>query len=460
MADPSTGHSLPVPTESAPRPNDRYLPISRRILLGSAVGASAAVATGLRPAAADTAHAPTDTSPDRHTFFRAYHGSLLRHGHQDGTVLTHDGVRIQHPTGRRSYTDPYGDDDTVVRYETATWTSPVVHTPFGYTELISSWQVDTPGRSWVEVRVRGTDEKGKRTGWFVLGRWCAKDPADGGAIHRTTVDDQKTDVATVYADTLHVFDPHTLADWQIRVTLLRPEDAEETPVVHSVGAVASKLPSDKTVEVSKPGRAGGRVLPVPTLSQEVHKGHYPKWDNGGEAWCSPTSTAMVVKYWHTGPHGHDLDWVDPPDDPEVDFAARNVFDYAYGGAGNWSFNTAYAGRYGLHGIVTRLRSFTELEELTRVGIPVIISVSFAKKDLDGAGYGTNGHLMVVVGFTKDGDVVVNDPASHLIPDNDEVRTTYRRDQLENAWVPHSGGTVYVIAPRTLPRPPVSGEPNW
>ncbi len=83
----------------------------------------------------------------------------------------------------------------------------------------------------------------------------------------------------------------------------------------------------------------------------------------------------------------------------MDFAARNVFDYTYDGAGNWPFNTAYAAEYGLEGFVTRLRSFTEAEEFIRAGIPLIISVSFEKDELDGAGYGTNGHLMVVAGFT-------------------------------------------------------------
>ncbi|MFY9914326.1 MAG: C39 family peptidase, partial [Nocardioidaceae bacterium] len=142
--------------------------------------------------------------------------------------------------------------------------------------------------------------------------------------------------------------------------------------------------------------------------------------------------------------------------------ARNVFDYTYDGAGNWPFNTAYASRYGLQGFVTRLRSLTEAEEFIRAGIPLVISVSFAKGDLDGAGYGTNGHLMVVVGFTESGDVVVNDPASHLVKDDGQVRTTYRRDQLENAWVPHSGGTVYVIHPekRHLPKALTKDEPNW
>jgi len=169
---------------------------------------------------------------------------------------------------------------------------------------------------------------------------------------------------------------------------------------------------------------------------------------------------MVLKYWRTGPQGSDLSWVTPPVDAEVDFAARNVFDYTYNGAGNWPFNTAYAAEYGLEAYVTRLRSFTEAEEFIRAGIPLIISVSFEKDELDGAGYGTNGHLMVVAGFTDSGDVVVNDPASHLLKDDAQVRTTYRRDQLENAWVPHSGGTVYVIHPEWGRVPHAPSEPNW
>jgi hypothetical protein len=227
-----------------------------------------------------------------------------------------------------------------------------------------------------------------------------------------------------------------------------------------IGAMASNLPDDATVPVSPVGRGAGQVLDVPPFSQEIHVGHYPQWDNGGEAWCSATSTAMVLKYWRTGPRGGDLAWVTPPVDAEVDVAARNVFDYTYDGAGNWPFNTAYAAGYGLEGFVTRLRSFTEAEDFIRAGIPLIISVSFEKDELDGAGYGTNGHLMVVAGFTKTGDVVVNDPASHLLKDDGQVRTTYRRDQLENAWIPHSGGTVYVIHPRSrrLPHPP--SEANW
>jgi hypothetical protein len=427
---------------------------TRRTLLASGVGLAAA--TMLPPM---TARAAEASDNNRHITFTSWWGPQLLRGQQRGTVVRGEGLRIDRPTGSRAYTDPFGGG-TAVTYEQASWLSPTVATPFGLQELIASWNVETPGQTWVEILVRGHDETGTLSGWYVLGRWCAKDPDDGGAIHRTSVDGQKTAVATVYTDTFHAYDPHRLRDYQLQVNLLRPAGSDQTPVVRMIGAMASNLPDDATVPVSRVGRGAGRVLDVPTFSQELHVGHYPQWDNGGEAWCSATSTAMVLKYWRTGPQGSDLAWVTPAVDAEVDFAARNVFDYTYDGAGNWPFNTAYAAEYGLEAYVTRLRSFTEAEEFVRAGIPLIISVSFEKDELDGAGYGTNGHLMVVAGFTASGDVVVNDPASHLLKDDGQVRTTYRRDQLENAWVPHSGGTVYVMHPRWGRLPQAPSEPNW
>ena len=456
---------------STPRPLERRrcatASLSRRAVLGLAsagVGALLAAPSALAaPRTTTPATGPAATSPTggRHVRFTRFSGRDFHAGSYRGAQSTPEGLVIGRATSARPYTDPFGDGAEVA-YEQASWLSPRVPVGFGLTELIASWDVETPDQTWVEVLVRGADATGTLSGWYVLGRWCAKDPADGGAIHRTSVDDQKTDLATVYTDTLHLYAPHSLRNFQLQVNLVRPAGTRQTPLVRMVGAMASALPDVETVPVSPVGRAAGRVIDVPTYSQEIHVGHYPQWDNGGEAWCSATSTAMVLSHWGVGPQAADLAWVDPPEDAQVDFSARNVFDYTYDGAGNWPFNTAYAARYGLEAFVTRMRSFTELEELVRVGIPVIISVSFEKGDLDGAGYGTNGHLMVVVGFTTSGDVVVNDPASHLVASDAQVRTTYRRDQLENAWVPHSGGTVYVMHPRSIRLPKVldAAEPNW
>ena len=62
------------------------------------------------------------------------------------------------------------------------------------------------------------------------------------------------------------------------------------------GAVASRLPSSVPA-VSAPGVASGIVLDVPRYSQMVHRGEFSQYGGGGEAWCSPTSTAMVLGYY-------------------------------------------------------------------------------------------------------------------------------------------------------------------
>ncbi len=170
---------------------------------------------------------------------------------------------------------------------------------------------------------------------------------------------------------------------------------------------------------------------------------------------------MVLATWGLGPTPEDYAWVDPDyRDPFVDHAARHVFDRAYGGAGNWSFNTAYAALHGTEAFVTRLHSLVEAELFVAAGVPLVASVAFEAEELPDAGYGTSGHLLVVTGFDARGDVVVNDPASHEIASNDAVRVVYPRRAFEQAWM-RSGGLVYVIHPVDVPLPPPSGSaPHW
>ena len=362
-------------------------------------------------------------------------------------------------SGTRSYTDV--ETGATATYDSATWTSPVVDPGHAYTELVASWNGTTPDGSWIEVRVRAMADDGTAV-WHVLGRWASDDVNDGGAINRTSENGQANAYATVYTDTLAALNDHTLSTWQLEVSLLRRSGTSVVPSVSLVGAMASGLPKDKKVAVGALGPAsiGAIDLAVPTYCQELHKGHYPEHDNGGEAWCSPTSTAMVVGSWGTGPSEADTGWVDPPVDAVVDYAPRNVYDYTYDGCGNWPFNTAYAARFGLDGFVTRLRSLAEAELFIAAGIPLVASVSFSKGELKGAGYSTNGHLMVIRGFTASGDVVVNDPASHLIPDDAQVRVVYDREQFENVWVPRSGGIVYVARPAGVALPQAPAQANW
>jgi hypothetical protein len=171
---------------------------------------------------------------------------------------------------------------------------------------------------------------------------------------------------------------------------------------------------------------------------------------------------MVIEYWSKGPTPDDLAWVDPSyADPSVDFAARSTYDAAYRGTGNWPFNTAYAARFGLFAFVTQLRSLAEAERFIRAGIPLVASIASGPGELDGFLFsgGTNGHLVVIVGFDATGRPIVNDPAAWS---NATVRRSYDRAQFERVWLRGSSGTVYVIHPPEvpLPPPPEDATPNW
>jgi hypothetical protein len=83
----------------------------------------------------------------------------------------------------------------------------------------------------------------------------------------------------------------------------------------------------------------------------------------------------------------------------------------------------------------------DLEAEIAAGRPVEISHRWEKGELDGAPISrTDGHMIVVVGFTKDGDVVVNDPAAKP----GSVRRVYKRAQIDKTWLMRGSGIAYVL----------------
>lgn len=416
----------------------------RRTVLAAALAAAAGAATpsaqadAARTPEASAAAATPEAAARRTKSLVDYHAWTTTadwpKGHAQGTGITHGarpGIRLLRPLGTLDYKDPHTGRTTAWEY--AVWTSPAHSLKVPATEAVASWNAHTPPGTWIAVELRGTYSDGGRTPWYVMGRWTA---GDGDAdIRRTSVDGQKDGKSSISTDTFAIDAPADglrLASYQLRVTLHRKPGTALTPTVWRLGAMASDLPDRFEVPASRPGQVG-RELVVPHYSQEIHKGQYPEYDNGGEAWCSPTSSQMVIESWGRKPTRDQLSWVNPDyADPQVCHAARHTFDYQYEGCGNWPFNAAYAATYrDLQGIVTRLASLTDAERLIHVGIPVITSQSFLKTELDGAGYGTAGHLMTIVGFTKAGDIIANDPAA---PDNARVRRVYKRRQFENIWL--------------------------
>ena len=299
-----------------------------------------------------------------------------------------------------------------------TWTSPWCEPGFAFTDLVASWQATTPRGSWIEVAAQG---RGSRA-WHGLGTWASG--------RRTTHRAGAAGDPEVDTDVWH---PTAVTDaYRLRVRLHGP------CALHRIGAVVSA--GEVRTDTSPPLRRAERVLDVPRRSQMTWQ------ESGGRGWCSPTSVAMVLA------HAGRL-----PPATDIARAAAEVFDPAYDGTGNWSFNTAWAAGLAGHAFVTRLRDLRDAERFVDARIPVVVSVAYPAGALKGAPTrGTDGHLLVVRGFTAEGDVVTNDPAA---PTERSVRRTYRRDELESAWLRGSGGTVYVVHRDDQPLP-AGGRGAW
>jgi uncharacterized protein YvpB len=180
-----------------------------------------------------------------------------------------------------------------------------------------------------------------------------------------------------------------------------------------------------------PGSAWGRELKVPEVSQLSSP--------DGREWCSPTCVAMVLNYWAQTLHRADLN----VDLPEV---AHAVYDPNWSGTGNWPFNTAYAGHFaGMKAYVRRFNDLAELEPWIKAGVPIILSIS--SDALHGRPIDRhNGHLVVCVGFTSGGDVIIHNPWADFAA-GQHVKRTYERARVIAAWA-SSRNTAYVIFPAT------------
>lgn len=313
-------------------------------------------------------------------------------------------------------------------------TSPQLTSPQPFDRLVTSWNALTPAGTWVQVEARAYRSSDSRwTKYYKMGVW-----AQGtGTIKRHSVNGQGNADGTVATDILELKGGAVHSRFQYRVTLFTT-DRTRSPAVSMVSVMASNSAKEAAgLPVYSDKQAWGRDLNVPKRSQMI----YP---DGGEVWCSPTSTSMVLAYW-----GKSV---------TVPQAAAGTYDHAYKGNGNWPFNTAWASTYGMDAYVTRMGSLAQLEEWISAGVPVVISIAWKKGELRGAPIASsNGHVIVVRGFDANGNVIVNDPAASS---DSRVRVVYRRAELFTVWLKYSGGTAYLIHPRNHSVPTGKRHGSW
>lgn len=299
-------------------------------------------------------------------------------------------------------------------------TSPEIQTRLRWDELIASWNVDMKPRAGFTVEVRAI-YAARPTKWFNLGLWSA-DPTQQP---RQSVKQQKDADGDVDTDTLRLNEPAERV--QVRVTL--DSGGGKRPKLKFLSL--SVLDSKATPEPLPPNRrAWGKTLDVLERSQMDYE--------NGDVLCSPTTVSMLLAYW-----GQQLKR--PGLDVDVPAVVQGVYDPTWGGTGNWVFNTAYAGSFRwMRAYTTRLSDVSELESFIAQGIPVGLSVCYNR--LRGSSREPSGHLVVCVGFTKTGDVIINDPGT-----SKNVRKVFPRANLIDAWA-YSKNAVYLIYPVNTPLP--------
>jgi hypothetical protein len=405
----------------------------RRIL---PVLAAAVLGTALVPAV------PASAATDQSSFSRWTSTGDFAKGTSKGLAAKSGRMTIGSGTKVTSYKDPRVSGSKK-SYDNGSWQSPWQSTGFAATSLIPSWSITTPGGTWarIDVRVR----KGATVGsWDTVARWAGST----SRVKRSSYSSQADDLARLSTDTLIANKGKNFDQYQLRVLLHRPKGSRSTPTLHAVNGVAASY-TTRSASTSATTMTATTDLAVPMSSQMIHKGQFPQWGGGGEAWCSPTSTSMVMRYFGKGPKKSDYSWSRYADS-WVDHAARYTYDHQYKGTGNWAFNTAYAAGYSLDTFVTRLDSLRDAESYIRAGIPLVASVAFGRGQLTGSPISaTPGHLMVIRGFTATGQVIANDPAGSK---NSNVRRIYSRAQFEKAWLKGSGGVVYVVRPTSVALP--------
>ena len=302
------------------------------------------------------------------------------------------------------------------------------------TELIPSWEADHAGDSSVQVAGPGpappTAGRPAGTRW-PAGRSRPRRPAHSAAA-------QSDDLGRVTSTPGSPRPGHRVAG--AGDALPQRRHRRRSVRVDRVGAMASApRPRAAARPRRRPARRAGTVLDVPRYSQMIHSGQYPQYGGGGEAWCSPTSTTMVLGLLRrSSPRAVRLGHRAATPTRRSTTPPGSSTTTRYGGTGNWAFNTAYAASHHRRRLRHPAAQPARGRALHRRRHPAGRSRSpSARGQLNGAPISsTNGHLLVIVGFQADGDVVVNDPAA---PPTAAVRRTYDRGQFEDAWINASGG---------------------
>src|SRR5919201_2514433 len=121
-----------------------------------------------------------------------------------------------------TYGDAYGNGP--LPYLSGRWTSRTFTTPAPFSELVASWNADTPEGTWIKVEMRARTDKGALTKWYTMGVWSYSD----ASFRRTSIGHQGDADGYIAIDTFFAKD-HLMTAYQLQVTLFRSTGTTATP---------------------------------------------------------------------------------------------------------------------------------------------------------------------------------------------------------------------------------------
>lgn len=255
--------------------------------------------------------------------------------------------------------------------------SPIVET-LPFKEIVGSWACITTPESTCELMV-SVGVNGKMSKFFTYGEW--------GLGKENIYYNQDDEDVKMSVDEIILKDGKLGTSFQFKVVMKKEAKL-------SIVAMTLNLP-DYEYPVDVKGLPSIVWYDVPRLNQNM----VPVI---GHEMCSATTSAMLLKF-------KGFDFKDKDAEFEHRYVASLVADPGHHAPtfGNWVYNTATMGAFGLDSYVARTYSWEELKyHLATVG-PVGASIKG-----DTGIYKTGGHLIVVVGYKEVGNnkyVLCNDP---------------------------------------------------
>lgn len=288
-----------------------------------------------------------------------------------------------------------------------------------FDRLVASLNANIPDSAKVDLQARCLTADGW-TPWYMMLQ------VDGGHYKSAKVPPNPYVMFDV--DTLIIRSGDKASAFQLQI--MTGETPFEKIGLRSAGAahylqLSGREVFQKGVANDKPSAAWGKTLDVAPRSQSSEDAKI------AARICSPTSTAMALEYFNI--HKTTAEF------------AQAVHDSVSDLYGNWAANASAAGALAGEAFVARLDSFAEIENEIIQNRPVVLSHSWRQNELTNAPIAKSpGHLILVVGFTKEGDLVVNDPAARP----GSGRRVYARSEILRTWQLNAPGVVYLFRPRS------------